>query len=183
MAARHTTLRAQLKRGTTHAHDRLDRRMAALDLASPGDYARFLRIQLAGREPLETWLAERSDAPALHASSPLIRADLEAMGTPAPRSFAPFAPPGPCDPLGVAWVLAGSSLGNRAMLHDLEKRSALPEQRRFLADAHLAQDFARLRPSIERPCDDPEPVLAGARAAFAHFTAACDALMPGREAA
>ena len=162
--------------------------LGALDLADPAQYRTFLQVQYAARRPVEGWLAT-SEMPiaAPPAMSPLIAADLSELsdipadsqgdGSPA------FHPPAGADPLGAAWVLAGSSLGNRAMLADLGKRDALPAAVRFLSSPDMVAYFAELRRAIEVPCPDPadaSAAIAGAAACFGHFRAVCEAMLPAR---
>lgn len=177
------TLRAVLRRETRELHDALDARIGVLDLGSHDDYARFLQIQLAGRQPVENWLSSRADAPDLPNSTATLGRDLEAIGGDAPSSTRAFAPPHGCDAIGAAWVLAGSSLGNRAMLRDLDRREARPRSTLFLADPAMTEAFGAMREAIERPVEHPERAVVAARAVFDHFLAVCDRLLPVAEAA
>ena len=75
--------------------------------------------------------------------------------------------------LGIAWVLAGSSLGNRAMLHDMKE--ALPHGSQwphtFLSSDAMSEFWKGLRQQVEAPAApgvEAEAVRA-ATAAFAHF--------------
>lgn len=179
-----TTLRSRLKAATRAEHDALDSRLGALDLADPDQYRTFLLIQYAARKPMEAWLA----ASALPFSPPpelcgRIAADLSDLGveaTPPQRSFEQASD---ASALGVAWVLSGSSLGNRFLLADLGKRGATPAAVRFLGDPAMTEYFSKLRGMIEQPCDDPAPAIAGARSAFAQFWTVCEAMLAPRMAA
>ena len=73
--------------------------------------------------------------------------------------------------LGIAWALAGSSLGNRAMLADLRKRGGAALSTRFLGDGAMPAFFASLRPRLEQPIDEAAiaAAVAGAHAVFARF--------------
>ena len=177
------TLRAVLRRETRELHDALDARIGALDLGSRDAYVRFLQIQLAGREPVENWLSSRADSPNLPNMAATIERDLEAMGGDVPSSIPAFVPPSECDAIGAAWVLAGSSLGNRAMLRDLDRREARPRSALFLSDPAMTEAFGTIRQLIERPVEHPERAVVAARAVFDHFLAVCDRMLPMAEAA
>ena len=79
--------------------------------------------------------------------------------------------------LGVAWVLAGSSLGNRAILKEVQRITADDHSDSwpcaFLGDEAMLSFWKRLRQRIERPASSSE-VEAASRAAaavFDHFLA------------
>lgn len=182
-----TTLRALLRAATAPDHDRLDRMVGALDLAVHADYARFLRIQLAAREALEPQLAARLGPAAPPSQSALIRHDLAAIGEVRanPHLSAPL--PADSDPIGACWALAGSHLGNRAMLHALGSRAAPGWPTSFLADGAIAAYWQTLRESLARPARPDDPAIPAAQAVFRVFLAAATAQgldqPPGRAAA
>ncbi|GMN13830.1 hypothetical protein [Altererythrobacter sp. MTPC7] len=162
--------------------------LGALELADSAQYRTFLQVQYAARRPVEDWLATyEMSIPVPPAMSPLIAADLgesgETLANPQGGTVPAFYPTAGADPLGAAWVLAGSSLGNRAMLADLGKRDALPAAVRFLSSPDMVAYFAELRRAIEVPCPDPadaSAAIAGAAACFGHFRAVCEAMLPAR---
>lgn len=167
-------LRNHLRHATAKAHDALDRSMADFDLSDRRSYAGFLTVQLAARAPIEEWCAaqvpEEFRPPA---QAPLIRADLADLGISAEREA--VAPARELtEPLGVAWTLGGSSLGNRAMLAHLRKRTGADWPTAFLADPRMAQFWSALRPRIEQPTDSATAsrAAASALAVFARFEAA-----------
>ncbi len=179
-----TTLRSRLKAATRAEHDALDSRLGALDLADPDQYRTFLLIQYAARKPMEAWLAmAATDTRPPPEMCGQIAADLSDLGIDAAPLCRCFAPAAKVDALGVAWVLSGSSLGNRFMLADLRKRGATPAAIRFLSDPAMTEYFSELRSTIEQSCDDAAPAIAGAKAAFAHFWTVCEAMLPPRLAA
>ena len=123
MPAHNRSLRDGLRSSTAKAHDRLDATMReASGWSAQQDYASFLSIQLSARVPVEKWL-ERHAPPRLlpPAQSPLLAQDLTAMGYPLPYPAGDFAfePESEFSVLGAAWVLAGSALGNRAILKEV----------------------------------------------------------------
>ncbi|MFM7349608.1 MAG: biliverdin-producing heme oxygenase [Erythrobacter sp.] len=186
------SLRGHLRTATMAAHDLLDHAMqAASGWQTRGDYARFLALQHAARVPLEAWLAEHAPAdlvPPLQ--TPLLEADLAALGTALPPSSPPFAPPHtPSTPpnfvesgaiLGAAWVLAGSALGNRAIARQVARIGGGQWPAAFLDDGAMMAFWQSLRTRIERPADRAEAAGAtcGAEAVFAHFLAVADNAQP-----
>jgi heme oxygenase len=146
--------------------------MAALDLVERGDYAHFLRIQFDARAPIETWCQTALPQELLPPSQlALIEADLADLGESAgAASSRPFMA-NTDGALGIAWALAGSSLGNRAMLADLRKRGGAALPTRFLGDGAMPAFFVSLRPMLEQPIDEAviAAAVAGAHAVFARF--------------
>lgn len=175
-AASRSSLRHVLKQRTRRLHDELDGLLGHAPL-DPIGYAHFLRVQHAARSPIESWASDgmpRDLRPP--ASAPLIAADLAALGAPLPAGVG-FALPAGADPIGVAWALAGSSLGNRAML--LQRRKAgLTAPERFLGDPAPAQYFRELLPRLAAVA--PAPIADGAvlaaEAVFETFLAAARAV-------
>lgn len=176
-------LRESLRGATASAHDLLDHAMrAASGWTSRADYVRFLSLQHAARRPVEAWLADNSP---LNACPPaqchLIAQDLAQMGCAVPNEARAFALPRDNDAgiaLGVAWVLAGSSLGNRAILKEVTRVSEAENGTRwphsFLADEAMLAFWKGLRTRIERPADlsEVEAASYAATAVFDHFLAA-----------
>ena len=178
-------LRAQLRAGTRSARDRLDHSMAQLDLAQPAQYARFLRAQLDAREAIEEW-ADRHCPGLLRPPSTawLLRDDLARLAemdrsladahSARPAPLGPFLPPADCDPLGLAWVIAGShQLGieeSLARLHACAWYTCAPPAS-FLADKRMTGFWHRLAPRLQEPVDaaEAEPALAAADAVLARF--------------
>ena len=170
------TLRQHLRAATADAHDRLDFAMRdASGWTVREDYIRFLTLQLSARRPVESWLVQRAPAHLLPpAQAPLIERDLIAMGArlaPWPAAI-PFQPPAPSDAsvLGVAWVLAGSALGNRSILKEVNAQGA-DWSAAFLADPSMLEFWQRLRVRMERPARNEEASAASAAAegVFSHF--------------
>jgi heme oxygenase len=166
------------------AHDLLDHAMqAASGWQSLPDYARFLALQHAARAPLETWLAARAPAGLRPpAQTPLIAADLAALGVRLPPACRPFdlgltlARPAAGEALGVAWVLAGSALGNRSIARAVARIGGGAWPSAFLDDEAMMAFWQDLRQRIERPAAPAEAAGAtrAAEAVFAHFLAAAE---------
>ncbi len=177
-------LRTFLKQRTAASHERLDRSVDALVLAEPGDYARFLHLQLAARAPIERWAA-RHCPPDLRPpeTADLLREDLRGLGTGVTGPESRFEPPPAADPLGLAWAIAGSHMGNRAMLVGLTRAGAqLPCA--FLADPRMGVFWSALRPRLEAPANPASAAhaLDAAEAVFACFALALSACQPRKVA-
>lgn len=143
-------------------------------MGDPAEYGAFLSIQHAARTPVERWLADNADELMMPPRmTSLLEADLTDLGlhVPAPQ---PLTMPADANPLGVAWVLGGSSLGNRAMLAERQRRD-LGGPERFLSDRTMAKFFSALLPDLEKASADAEGSVAAANAVFETFLAAADA--------
>lgn len=175
------SLRTHLRAATMTAHDLLDHAMqAASGWQSRADYARFLALQHAARAPLEGWLAVH--APAGLAPPPqtgLIARDLARLGTavPPPAPLFTIGQPEAGAALGIAWVLAGSALGNKAILRQVARIGGGAWPVAFLGDDGAMAFWQALRARIERPAAPHEAAGAtrAAEAVFAHFFAAAQA--------
>ena len=116
-----------------------------------------------------------ADCAAAGARTALIAADLAALGAavpppaPAPRIAALGRGSGAV--LGVAWALAGSALGNRAIARAVTRIGAGGWPVAFLGDGAMLAFWQALRARIERPCGprEAEDAAAAAEAVFAHF--------------
>lgn len=188
-------LRQYLRSASASAHDLLDRTMRAVaGWETQADYARFLWLQHAARGPVEAWLAK--NAPAHRhppAQTPLIAQDLAALGELdridrqhfqsafAQSSLEASAGVSNGAALGAAWALAGSALGNKAILAEVRRysrahtdqsnKASWPE--RFLADGAMIAFWKALRPQIEcpAPAHQAQAAARAADAVFAHFQA------------
>ncbi len=173
-------LRLHLRAATMAAHDLLDHTMqAASGWHSLADYARFLSLQHAARAPVEAWIESHAPAdlrPPVQTS--LIARDLAVLGMGLPAPAADFAiitdDTGEAAALGAAWVLAGSALGNKAILKQMRRASAAhgggwPDA--FLADEAMLAFWQRLRARLEQPANASraDAAASAAEAVFAHF--------------
>ena len=149
---------------------------AASGWTSLDDYARFLTLQHAARAPVEAWMAENAeDALEPPAQCPKIARDLDALRVPVPSNSQPFSITPSQHPasqaLGAAWVLAGSSLGNRSILKEVRRSGHDNWPHAFLGDEAMLEFWQHLRRRIERPADAAEVEAASeaANAVFDHF--------------
>ncbi|MEM7689862.1 MAG: biliverdin-producing heme oxygenase [Pseudomonadota bacterium] len=184
-------LRQTLREATADAHDRLDGTMRAVaGWTTLADYTRFLTLQYCARLPVEAWLeAHAPDDLRPPEQCSLIALDLGALGVALPSDMPRFDPPrapgGVGDAkhssaLGTAWVLAGSSLGNRAILAEIRRltsREGWPAwPAHFLGDARMLEFWRGLRTQIEDSAET-ETVLVAIQSAslvFDHFIAHAD---------
>ena len=169
------TLRAHLQASTRDVHDRLDASVSSLGLAQREQYARFLGNQLKAREPIERWAANAmAEAIRPPETAALLRADLRDLESEVPEAGGhSFALPEGADPIGLAWAIAGSLMGNRSMLGHLRKtgsvRDGLPV--RFLSDPRMADFWRSIVPLLreEVTIEAAKPAIEAALAVFAHF--------------
>jgi heme oxygenase len=173
--ARIESLRTCLRENTSEAHDRLDGRVSALDMPDAREYTVFLRFQYAARAPIEDWLERRAPDLELPPMAPLIAQDLAALDASLP-ALAPFRCPAARGAIGIAWALAGSHLGNRALLVRLRKSGAEDRPTAFLADQTMREAWQALLPQLEAPADRLEcaQAVTAALAVFDHFAHALD---------
>lgn len=164
-------IRTFLKRETAETHAALDKAVEGANLTSPRHYAAFLQQQLAARMPVETWAA-RHCPPEFRPPdcTPLLIDDLQALGRPFSLPRRRFSLPENAHPIGLAWAIAGSHLGNRAMLASLgDAADALPT--RFLSHGAMLDFWRALRPRLEAdwPHEEAQAALRAAEAVFACF--------------
>lgn len=178
-----SSLRDNLKAATHQLHSTLDNAMAPL--VNGARYGQLLSIQAIARRPIEGWLAGQEALPSPPRQLPLLEADLAELGivlTTTGQALS-FHPLNEDEAWGIAWAVAGSSLGNRAMLHAL-RRAGVAGPFRFLADEAMPRYWTELRTRIDQPADEVQTrhAVTGARRVFDHFLA-CHALAERKVAA
>lgn len=168
-------LRTHLRGSTARQHARLDA-VAAVEgrFADVGVYRHFLARQHAARFGIEEWVALH--CPSELAPPPVTRLILRDLAESGCSNLScasqPFALPEDADPVGLAWAIAGSHLGNRAMLHSL--RQEAPEaSAHFLADERMRDFWLQLKPRLEREVylSEAQSAARAASAVFEHFLA------------
>ncbi len=184
------TLRSRLRESTAALHDLLDGLMRdAAGWNTREEYIDFLTLQHTARLPVESWLLiNASGAQCPPPQCDLIAKDLAAMGAaPARRKNTPALPllKIDCDGghdnrsfvLGVAWTLAGSALGNRAILKEIRKINLLQNAETwphsFLADRQMLDFWHTIKSEVERPASAAYASSAAhaSAAVFQHFIA------------
>ena len=150
-----------------------------MPVSSENEYAAFLSAQFAARCAVERALALQPPmglaAPPSQAAA--LSQDLADLGVAPERMHEDFKIDTPAAALGAAWVLAGSSLGNKAMLVQRGKSGAKGPDR-FLSDTSLARYFGGLLHVLDRPHSevDTQQAINGALATFALFEQAFAAI-------
>lgn len=168
------SLRLHLREGTADSHAALDAMSGAGDIAQSQGYTRLLTNQYRARLPIERWIARRcpidcSPPP----MAPKLAEDLEALSVSLPASDDEFVLPDQADPIGLSWAIAGSHLGNRMMLKDLQKFTRdLPAA--FLGDQTMGAFWQQLRPRLNATVDASSAAgaILAAQSVFSHFLAA-----------
>lgn len=174
------TLRARLRRDLRAAHDALDDVSAQMTLETLEGYVSFLGMHAFGMGAIEG-LACGDDVAAMRADLlQRVRGDLVALGQTVPTP--PSAPP-QIDPLAIAYVLAGSRLGNAVLRQRWERgelaRSGVPSAFITAPDYHevwrafcaQAREMPATGPAADRIVADSDQLFkqfhAGAIAALA----------------
>lgn len=175
------SLREILRRETREEHDRLDAMMSAMPLGSDADYARFLIVQYRARYAVEGWLAMHcpsGDSPP--PQCPALAADLMELETDIPTDIAEFAAPSGSE-LGISWVLAGSSLGNRSLLKQ-RIRAGLDGPHRFLSSEDMPAFFKQMLAKINAaPFTGTRALnVAGAKSVFDRFLQEASEALAGK---
>ena len=147
------TLRACLRKATTSLHDELDRRMASLAFGNGEHYTCFLAIQYSARLPIERWIEDRNFELAPPRQSSLIAADLEDLGVRTPPADQSRELDHLSAPIGLFWLLAGSSFGNQ-MISSRRRKLGYTSASRFLDDTRMKSYWHSLRPELEMPASD-----------------------------
>lgn len=168
-------LRNELRVATAEVHDRLDRAVGRWPLGSQADYSAFLSAQYRARSAAEKafQLQNPADLPVPPGQSALLAADLNDLGTAVPPAGGSVAFADSFEALGGAWVVAGSSLGNKSMLA-ARRKAACPGPDRFLSDQTMAHYFGDVLKVMERdhPTGATQAAIRGALACFDVFEAA-----------
>lgn len=164
------TLRDILRRETRQLHDALDEFLGPL--ADGNDYPDFLATQYSARVPIEGWFRRESAVMHPPTQTGHISQDLAELNYGRPVNDLRFAPEESAEVLGIAWVLAGSSMGNRVIL---KRRIAFDggKATRFLSDPSMTDFWSVLRPRLERETSRAlaDAAITGAVRTFDHFLA------------
>lgn len=106
-------MRFDLRRETAPLHENVDAAFGALDLEKRSDYRRFIQAHRLAARAAEGQLNGAENLPAIQLS-PLLEADAAALDLPE-DDWQPPTLEGEQHPLGIAYVLLGSRLGNRLL--------------------------------------------------------------------
>ena len=173
----HTALRA----ATADRHAQVDALFGGYDLAEPAAYAAFLTAHARALPAVEGVLAGVAGLPPVRPRSPLLVADLAALGLgmPAPLDLPPAADQ--VEAFGYAYVIEGSRLGGSM----LARRVAEGLPRAYLAAGHLPGEWRVFGAALDRAAERGGPqwlARAGAAAdrVFALYAAAAGSPERGR---
>ena len=169
------SLRAHLKDSTQKVHDDLDSAVSPASWTTPQEYALFLKQQLEARQPIERWADENCPiAIRPPDTAALLVEDLADLGLSCDEATRPaFALPLQSDPIGLAWAIAGSQMGNKVILAKLKKANS-PEAQlpvRFLSDPRMGPFWRSILPYLEKEMtlEQAQPAIMAALSVFARF--------------
>ena len=146
--------------------------MGAMPVGDDASFARFLKIQYASREFLDAGFAEQEldflGSPPSQLE--LLGRDLATLGHEPMHAHGGASFVSPAAALGAAWVISGSSMGNRAMLTQRRKLGR-EHADAFLADHRMPAYFRSLLPLLTGEFDSTEQdqMIDGATLAFTVF--------------
>lgn len=106
-------MRFDLRRETAPLHEQVDAAFGALDLEQRADYRQFIQAHRLAARAAERWIDGAQDVPETRLSR-LLEQDADALDLPE-DDWQPDALTGDQHPLGIAYVLLGSRLGNRLL--------------------------------------------------------------------
>jgi heme oxygenase len=118
-----------MRNGTVHLHDRLDRSISRVPVATHEGYVRFLGLQAAVLPGLENWLCQTEDYRTIPSyrnrlrSSELLQ-DLKTLGCLLPARHDLQLPGDRASVAGVCYVLEGSRLGASYICSQLRQADA-----------------------------------------------------------
>jgi heme oxygenase len=174
--------RAYLRSATAHLHAELDARLAPLLKQGEAGYAQFLAGSASVILPVEQVLTEANVAALLpdwrlRSRSLALRQDLAELALAEPLGLTPPEATGEAFQFGMLYVLEGSRLGARLLLHDVLATlgPATRTATRYLRHGQGMPLWSRYLKHLEasQPVrDEPEKAAAGARAMFKRFLTA-----------
>jgi heme oxygenase len=166
-----SSVRVALRAATADEHTRLDAMFGRFDLGNPLAYPRFLRAHARALAPIEAAIAAVLGLEGWRLRTPLIVADLVALGEVLPPSL-PLLVPNGARLWGMRYVVEGSRLGGALLARSVG--AGLPSA--YLGARHGAGEWRRFLDELERAAAGGgeawrDEAIAGAREAFALFAA------------
>ena len=158
-----------LRTATAPDHEQVDAAFAGYDLAVHEDYVRFLIAHARALPAAEDALAIH-DLPGWRRRTPMLAADLTALGEIMPDPLHFVLPAGRAAALGALYVVEGSRLGGVMLARRVG--DALPGA--YLNARHERGEWRALLAAIDADVgeDSVAEAIAGAHAAFALYAAA-----------
>lgn len=135
---------AELRRATAASHDAVDAAFGAHDLSDRAAYRAFLLAHARALPAAEAAMAALDFAHTLSPRTPLLAADLAALGEPMPAPL-PFAVEDDAARWGVLYVVEGSRLGGAMLAKQVP--AGLPKA--YLAAVHPSGQWRTIRTAID----------------------------------
>ncbi len=139
------SLHFYLRQETRADHAAVDTAFAAFDLASPGDYGRFLTAHARVLPRAEALTNPGALLPDWRGRQEALRQDLEVLGLPEPEPLPFELPAGIAPRWGAVYVLEGSRLGGAVLARTV--RQGLPLA--YLSAGHSGGSWQRLMAALE----------------------------------
>lgn len=137
--------RTELRNATASAHEAVDAAFGGYDLADAGSYGAFLIAHARVLPAIEAALAGVPGLPTLRPRTPLLTADLAALGRPMPEMACVAEPRDAAAAFGMAYVIEGSRLGGGFLARNVG--AALP--RAYLSATHLPGEWRAFGEALE----------------------------------
>lgn len=158
--------RHALRAATAGMHERVDAAFAGFDLADADGYAAFLVAHARALPGIEAALTRPGGLPPLRPRTPLLVADLAALGRVMPDAYPVAAPAGAAEAFGMAYVVEGSRLGGGVLAGRL--RRDLPHA--YLSATHLPGEWRAFGTALDAAAaGDPSWIAQATRAAERTF--------------
>ncbi|MBR9808032.1 MAG: biliverdin-producing heme oxygenase [Alphaproteobacteria bacterium] len=157
--------------------------MSRQDLTTPEGLAVYLQVNYLALTCLEPVMAGHQDLLAPRLPLPEIRQDLSALGAPLPQ-WDERPDPGNPHPLGLIYVISGSSLGARFLYLQWAKTENISVRAagNYLSSLKAESDwnlFLRHTSDIETDEAETLQIVRSARVGFSIFSTACEQLNRG----
>lgn len=143
----------------------MDAAFGSFDLANRDSYATFLTAHAKALPAAEAILATTPGLPAFRPRTPLLAADLAALGIPMPTPLPFSLPGGDAAAWGALYVVEGSRLGGTLLSRSVA--NGWPSA--YLSAKHLSGEWRALLSAIDAAATDEAwtaQAIAGAKATF-----------------
>lgn len=170
------TLRHVLREETSSAHTQLDQALISYDLSQKDGLTKYLTIHYLARLHLTKMLSSLENLRDDKARLEDLSMDLSLLGAPLP-SWRVEPDQMPKHPLGLIYVMAGSSLGSKILYKNWESStdSLVKSANRFVTNAKNNDIWRRFLTYIERnefSSEETQDIISSANFCFAVFEAA-----------
>ena len=165
MLTRHASAVAALRAATGPDHDIVDAAYGAFDLTDRASYAAFLHAHARALPAAERALTAIPGLPDFPLRTPLLAADLAALGTPLPPPLAFALPHGEAAGWGALYVMEGSRLGGIMLARSVP--AGMPAA--YLGARHASGAWRNLLAAIDAAATSDawiDAAITGARATF-----------------